>query len=123
MPLLSTPCCLQACKLDAILVLRVQNGNDVFLSVTGTYCPSFFGVSLQTLALLPRWASAVEGTCCRLLLFCFRSASLHWCHAMMILACCWSPPIMLCIVEGGPVQTISHSLWLTRLVACAAGCW
>lgn len=44
----------QGCKLDAILVLRVQNGNDVFLSVTGTYRPSFFGVSLQTLALLPR---------------------------------------------------------------------
>ncbi len=61
-PLQLIPGCLQGCKLDAILVLRVQNGNDVFLSVTGTYRPSFFGVSLQTLALLPRWASDAEGT-------------------------------------------------------------
>ena len=44
----------QGCKLDAVLVLRIQNGNDIFLSVTGTYAPSFFGVSLPSLASLPR---------------------------------------------------------------------
>lgn len=44
----------QDCKLDAVLVLRIQNGNDIFLSVTGSYAPSFFGVSLPSLATLPR---------------------------------------------------------------------
>lgn len=44
----------QDCKLDAVLVLRIQNGNDIFLSVTGTYAPSFFGISLPSLATLPR---------------------------------------------------------------------
>ncbi|KAK9812908.1 hypothetical protein WJX72_005622 [[Myrmecia] bisecta] len=41
-------------KLDAILVLRIQDGNDIFLSVAGAYCPSFFGVSLACLASLSR---------------------------------------------------------------------
>lgn len=44
----------QDCKLDAVLVLRIQNGNDIFLSVTGSYAPSFFGISLPSLASLPR---------------------------------------------------------------------
>lgn len=33
--------------LDAILIIRVANGNDMFLSVTGTYQPSCFGLSPQ----------------------------------------------------------------------------
>lgn len=41
-------------KLDAILVLRVQEGNDIFCSITGTYQPSFFGLPLPLLASLPR---------------------------------------------------------------------
>eukprot|EP00884_Botryococcus_braunii_P001968 jgi/Botrbrau1/11772/Bobra.0195s0097.1 len=45
---------LSGCKLDAILVLRVQGGNDIFCSVVGEYIPSFFGLSLQTLNSLPR---------------------------------------------------------------------
>ncbi|KAK9792500.1 hypothetical protein WJX73_010349 [Symbiochloris irregularis] len=44
----------QGSKLDAILVLRVQDGNDIFCSVAGSYLPSFFGASLSTLATLPR---------------------------------------------------------------------
>ena len=46
---------LQECKLEAILVLRIQDGNDIFVSVAGKYLPSFFGVSLQCLSLLPRY--------------------------------------------------------------------
>lgn len=46
----------QDCKLDAVLVLRIQNGNDIFLSVTGCYAPSFFGISLPSLASLPRYS-------------------------------------------------------------------
>lgn len=42
-------------KLDAILVLRVEEGNDIFCSVTGTYQPSFFGLPLTLLAALPRY--------------------------------------------------------------------
>ena len=41
-------------KLDAILVLRVQDGNDIFCSVSGAYAPSFFGLPLALLASLPR---------------------------------------------------------------------
>lgn len=44
----------QDCKLEAILVLRIQDGNDIFVSVAGKYHPSFFGVSLQRLSTLPR---------------------------------------------------------------------
>lgn len=43
-------------KLDAILVLRVRDGNDIFCSVTGTFRPSFFGLPLAILATLPRSA-------------------------------------------------------------------
>ena len=46
----------QGSKLDAILVLRVQDGNDIFCSVAGSYLPSFFGASLSTLATLSRCA-------------------------------------------------------------------
>ncbi|KAL0027397.1 hypothetical protein WJX79_008379 [Trebouxia sp. C0005] len=42
------------CKLEAILVLRIQDGNDIFVSVGGKYHPSFFGVTLQRLSTLPR---------------------------------------------------------------------
>lgn len=42
------------CKLEAILVLRIQDGNDIFLAASGAYAPSFFGLSLGTLADLPR---------------------------------------------------------------------
>ena len=45
---------MQDCKLEAILVLRIQDGNDIFVSVAGKYHPSFFGVSLQRLSILPR---------------------------------------------------------------------
>ena len=55
----------QGCKLDAVLVLRIQNGNDIFLSVTGTYAPSFFGVSLPSLASLPRCVCRAEHACGR----------------------------------------------------------
>lgn len=41
-------------KLDAILVLRVDEGNDIFCSINGTYVPSFFGLPLTLLAALPR---------------------------------------------------------------------
>ncbi|KAK9840841.1 hypothetical protein WJX81_008338 [Elliptochloris bilobata] len=44
----------QACQLDAVLVLRIQGGNDIFCSIAGAYAPSFFGVALPTLAGLPR---------------------------------------------------------------------
>ena len=47
--------CEQGRKLDAILVLRVQDGNDIFCSVGGTYLPSFFGLSLATLAPMQRY--------------------------------------------------------------------
>ena len=47
---------MQGCRLDAILVLRIQGGNDIFCSISGAYAPSFFGVSLPTLAGLPRHA-------------------------------------------------------------------
>lgn len=45
---------MQECRMDAVLVLRVQGGNDIFLSVTGSFTPSFFGISLPSLATLPR---------------------------------------------------------------------
>lgn len=44
----------QRCCLDCILVLRVEGGNDVFLSLAGRYLPSCFGLSWSTLAALPR---------------------------------------------------------------------
>ena len=43
-------------KLDAILVLRVDEGNDIFCSINGSYMPSFFGLPLTLLAALPRYA-------------------------------------------------------------------
>jgi len=46
----------QGCRLDAVLVLRIQGGNDIFCSVSGAYAPSFFGVSLPALAGLSRHA-------------------------------------------------------------------
>lgn len=45
----------QGCRLDAVLVLRIQGGNDIFCSIAGAYAPSFFGVALPTLAGLPRY--------------------------------------------------------------------
>lgn len=44
-------------KLDAILVLRVDEGNDIFCSINGAYLPSFFGLPLNLLAALPRYAA------------------------------------------------------------------
>lgn len=49
------------CKLEAILVLRIQDGNDIFLAASGAYAPSFFGLSLSTLADLPRPLSTAAG--------------------------------------------------------------
>lgn len=46
---------MQGCRLDAVLVLRIHGGNDIFCSIVGTYAPSFFGVALPTLAGLPRY--------------------------------------------------------------------
>ena len=45
---------MQERKLDAILVLRIQDGNDIFLSISGSYVPSFYGLSLSALAAQPR---------------------------------------------------------------------
>jgi hypothetical protein len=42
------------CKLEAVMVLRIQDGNDIFLAASGAYAPSFFGLSLSTLADLQR---------------------------------------------------------------------
>ncbi len=47
------------CKLEAILVLRIQDGNDIFLAAGGAYAPSFFGLSLTTLSGLPRCATVI----------------------------------------------------------------
>ncbi|KAK9821522.1 hypothetical protein WJX74_007052 [Apatococcus lobatus] len=47
-------------KLDAILVLRIQDGNDIFLSISGSYVPSFYGLSLSALAAQPRPLVPVE---------------------------------------------------------------
>ena len=44
-------------RLDAVLVLRVQGGNDIFCSLSGRYLPSFFGLHPSTLAALPRSAA------------------------------------------------------------------
>ena len=44
-------------RLDAILVLRVKGGNDIFCSLSGSYLPSFFGLTPSTLARLPRSAA------------------------------------------------------------------
>ena len=41
-------------RLDQILVLRIEGGNDFFISVTGTYVPSGFGLSLEHLAIRPK---------------------------------------------------------------------
>ena len=41
---------MQERKLDAILVLRIQDGNDIFLSISGSYVPSFYGLSLSVLS-------------------------------------------------------------------------
>lgn len=48
-------------KLDAILVLRVEDGNDIFCSVNGVYLPSFFGLPLNLLAALPRFFTPPYG--------------------------------------------------------------
>ncbi len=44
----------QQCCLDSILVMRVEGGNDIFLSLSGRYKPSCFGLSWATLSSLPR---------------------------------------------------------------------
>lgn len=49
-------------KLDAILVLRVEDGNDIFCSINGQYLPSFFGLPLTLLAALPRSAPFLAPT-------------------------------------------------------------
>lgn len=38
-------------------MLRIQDGNDIFLAAGGAYAPSFFGLSLTTLSGLPRCAT------------------------------------------------------------------
>lgn len=40
----------RACSLDAVLVLRVARGNDMFLAVGGAYRPSWMGLRPRTLA-------------------------------------------------------------------------
>ena len=47
-------------KLDAILVLRVDEGNDIFCSINGSYMPSFFGLPVTLLAALPRCVPRVN---------------------------------------------------------------
>lgn len=47
---------MQGCKLEGILVLRIQDGNDIFVSVAGRYLPSCYGIGLQCLSTLPRYA-------------------------------------------------------------------
>lgn len=42
-----------ACTLDAILTLHIDGGMDHFLVVNGTFRPSFFGLSMTTLAGAP----------------------------------------------------------------------
>ena len=51
-------------RLDAVLVLRVQGGNDIFCSLSGRYLPSFFGVAPATLASLPRCAACAGCLLC-----------------------------------------------------------
>lgn len=53
-------CAVGRCALEAIMVLRIQDGNDIFLAAGGSYAPSFFGLSLATLAGLPRCAADSE---------------------------------------------------------------
>lgn len=43
-------------KLDAIMVLRVEGGNEVFCTIVGSLSPSFFGLSITALQSLPRSA-------------------------------------------------------------------
>ena len=52
--------CVKERKLDAILVLRIQDGNDIFLSISGSYVPSFYGLSLGALAAQPRCVHMIQ---------------------------------------------------------------
>ena len=41
-------------KLDAAVILRVEDGNDIFCTIVGNLNPSVFGLSLSTLASMKR---------------------------------------------------------------------
>lgn len=41
-------------RLETVLILRVEGGNDIFLTLSGSYTPSCFGLGWVTLAALPR---------------------------------------------------------------------
>ena len=41
-------------------MLRIQDGNDIFLAAAGAYAPSFFGLSLATLSDLQRCVPLVN---------------------------------------------------------------
>lgn len=51
-PTISTPFNEGTEKIDNILVLRLENGKDFFIVVSGTYHPTCFGVYLDQLALM-----------------------------------------------------------------------
>jgi hypothetical protein len=68
----------QPCSLDVILVLRVLGGNDIFITLSGTYIPSFYGLDLNTLCKLPR---LVYSLAC-----CYKQRG-H-CHSIQFFAAC-----------------------------------
>lgn len=43
-----------ACTLDVILTLRIDGGADHFVVVSGSFLPSFFGLTMTTLSSAPR---------------------------------------------------------------------
>lgn len=51
-PSISTPFNEGSCQIDNILVLRLENGKDFFIVVSGKYQPTCFGVNLERLALM-----------------------------------------------------------------------
>jgi len=57
-----TVCAEGRCRLEAIMVLRVAGGNDLFFTVSGAYRPSCFGLTLATLSGLPRCGAAEAGS-------------------------------------------------------------
>lgn len=95
----------QDCKLEAILVLRIQDGNDIFVSVGGKYHPSFFGVALQRLSTLPRWG---------------RTSSLVVSYTLAM-HCCKQLPHLLRV--RGLVQHVIIYVHLYRLPADTAQVW
>lgn len=52
-PSISTPFNEGTEHIDNILVLRLENGKDFFIVISGQYQPTCFGVRLESLALMP----------------------------------------------------------------------